>query len=294
MSDRITIDKIEENLTFFKKMYDVVRIVDPLCKKVVDYSDSFLEPTDDVCYEYWVDDKICDNCISIRAHNENRTFIKLEQTENVTMLVTAIPIEDAKTPTIVELLKNATDTMLIGEGNYNEGHKIKTLVDDLNQKIINDSLTSLNNRRFINERLPADIVKATIQDWPLSIIFMDIDNLKDINDEYGHTIGDYALKEVGSVIKSCIRNELDWAARYGGDEFVICLSNANYKEAEVVSDRIRDSINKILVPADDDLVNLTASIGIHTMKDVKLTAEELIREADRKMYEAKKASKAGL
>ncbi|NLY44775.1 MAG: GGDEF domain-containing protein [Tissierella sp.] len=291
MSDGITIDKIEDNLNFFKKMYDVVRIVDPLCKRVVDYSDSLLKATDDICYEYWVDGKICDNCISIRAHIENKTFIKLEQTENVTMLVTAIPIEHAKTPIIVELLKNATDTMLIGQGNYKEGYKIKTIVDDFNQKIVNDSLTSLNNRRFINERLPADIVKATIQDYPLSVIFMDIDNLKDINDEYGHTTGDNALKEVGSAIKSCVRNELDWAARYGGDEFIIGLNNANYKEAEIVADRICDSINKISISSNDKLINLTVSIGIYTMIDAKLTAEELIREADKKMYEAKKARK---
>ena len=294
MSDKITIDKIEENLRFFKKMYDVVRIVDPIFKEVVEYSDSLLDPTDEICYEYWVDGKICNNCISIRAHNENRTFMKLEQTENATMLVTAIPIEDAKTPTIVELLKNATDTMLIGEGNYNEGHKIKTIVNDLNQKIVEDSLTSLNNKRFINERLPADIVRATIEDWPLSVMFMDIDNLKDINDKYGHSIGDYALKEVGIAIKSCVRNEMDWAARYGGDEFIICLNNANYKEVEMIADRIRDSISKISVPTDGEEIHLTVSIGIHTMKDSKLTAEELIREADRKMYEAKKASKADL
>jgi diguanylate cyclase (GGDEF)-like protein len=294
LPDKITIDKIEENLRFFKKMYDVVRIVDPIFKQVVEYSDSLLDPTDDVCYEYWVDGKICNNCISIRAHNENRTFMKLEQTENATMLVTAIPIEDAKTPIIVELLKNATDTMLIGEGNYNEGLKIKAIVNGLNQKIVEDSLTSLYNRRFINERLPADIVKATIEDWPLTIMFIDIDNLKDINDEYGHSIGDYALKEVGNAIKSCIRSGMDWAARYGGDEFVICLNNANYKEVEMVADRIRDSINKITVPAGDELIHLTVSIGTHTMKDSKLTAEELIREADRKMYEAKKASKTGL
>lgn len=294
MPDKITIDKIEENLTFFKKMYDVVRIVDPLCKRVVDYSELLPESTDGICYEYWIDGKVCDNCVSMRAHNENKAFMKLDQTENVTMLVTAIPIEDAKTPTIVELLKNATDTMLIGEGNYNEGDNIKAIIDNLNQQIINDSLTSLRNRRFIDERLPADIVRSIIQDWPLSIVFMDIDNLKDINDKYGHIVGDFVLKEAARVIKRSIRGELDWAARYGGDELVICLNNTSYEEAEIVVDRIRNSLKETLVTENGDLINLTASIGIHTMKDEKLTAEELIREADGKMYMAKKESRANL
>lgn len=289
MSDRTTLENIEEHLTFFNKMYDVVRIVDPLCKRVVEYSESSLVQMDNVCYKYWENGRICDNCISIRAHNENKTFMKLEQTEDVTMLVTAVPIDNVKSPIVVELLRNATDTMLIGEGDYNKGHMIKNLVDNINQKVIIDSLTSLKNRRFINERLPTDIIKATIKDWPLSVIFMDVDNLKNINDTYGHTIGDYTLKEVGNSITKFIRDEMDWSARYGGDEFLICLNNVNYIEAQLVADKIRNKIEEILVPGDNDFINLSVSIGIHTMKEIKLTAEELINEADKKMYKAKRS-----
>lgn len=162
----------------------------------------------------------------------------------------------------------------------------------MNQQIFEDSLTSLKNRRFINERLPTDIEKAAMEDWPLSIIFMDIDYLKDINDMYGHKIGDYLLKEVGSAISSCIRDKMDWAARYGGDEFLICLNNADSKRAEIVADRICDNIENIKLPINDS-IKLTVSTGIHTMKGRKLTAEELIHEADKKMYKVKKTKRAG-
>ena len=290
MSEKITLDKIEENLTFFNKMYDIVRIVDPVCKKVLESSDMSLEQTDEVCYEYWKDGRICENCISIRAYYENKTFIKLEYTENTTMLVTAMPVEGPE-PTVIELLKNATDTMLIGEGDYNEGRMIRKMVKDLNKRVIEDPLTSLNNRRFINERLPADIVKATIEAWPLSMIFVDIDNLKYINDTYGHTVGDGILKEAASVLLQCIRYDTDWTARYAGDEFIICLNNTDNSGAQVVADRIRKSIEEIQLPIDDVFINLSVSIGIYTMKEEKLTAEELIHAADKNMYESKRARK---
>ncbi|MDR7869270.1 MAG: GGDEF domain-containing protein [Tissierellaceae bacterium] len=290
MLDIITLETIEEHLAFFHKMYDVVRIVDPLHKRVLDQSGSSVTQTDKICFNYWEDGRICDNCISIRTYKENKTFMKLEHNDSTTMLVTAVPIDNTKTPTVIELLKNATDTMFVGEGNYNEGRTIREVVDGLNQKVVKDSLTSLYNRRFIYERLPADIIKATVEDSALTLIFMDIDDLKDINDVYGHNVGDYVLKEVGRAILGCIRNKSDWSARYGGDEFLICLNNANYEKAQIVSDRIQESIGEIVIP-EDKSIKLKVSIGIHTMKDMKLTAEELINEADKKMYEAKRKRK---
>lgn len=291
ISRKITLNKLEENLTFFNKMYDAVRIVDPLCKKVVEYQDSSIGQTDEICYDYWVDGNICDNCISVRAYRENKTFMKLEQTHNSIMLVTAMPIENAKEPTVLELIKNATDSMLVGTGDYNKGHMIKKVVDDFNQMIVKDPLTSIYNRRFIDERLPADIIKATIEEWPLSILFMDMDNLKYINDTYGHTIGDWVLKEMGNVIQSCIRDCNDWSARYGGDEFLVCLSNTNSDEAYRVAKRIRDNIEKIILPIEDKNARLTISIGIHTMKESEITADQIINQADKKMYIAKRRGK---
>lgn len=290
MSDRITLEQFKENLGFFNTLYDVVRIVDPLNKQVIEYKESELVQTDHICYDYWDNGEACKNCISIRAYNEGKTFMKLESLGDATMLVTAIPVYDTELPIIVELLKDVTETMLINESDYSK-ERFKNIIDELNQQIFEDPLTSLNNRRFINERLPTDIAKATMENWPLSLIFMDVDYLKDINDMYGHKIGDHVLKEIGSAISSCIREKMDWAARYGGDEFLICLNNANSKRAEIVADRIRDNIGNITLPINDS-IKLTVSTGIHTIKGIKLTAEELIHEADKKMYKVKKTKRA--
>lgn len=291
MSDQVNLDNIKQNLDFFHKMYNVVRIVDPLHKKVLGYHNSKICKTKDICYAYWENGKICDNCISVRSYHENKSFIKIEQNPDAIMLVTAVPIEESETPIVLELLKNATDSMFIGSGNYNDGKPMSDLVSEINDMIVKDQLTSLFNRRFIDDRLPVDIIRSTISKSPLSIIFLDVDNLKSINDNFGHSEGDLALKEVGKIIQKSIRHDNDWAARYGGDEFLICLNKTDYDEAYQIAERIRQNIEEMHILLSNTNEQLTLSLGIHTMKDSKLTVEEIISIADKRMYEAKKSGK---
>ena len=124
----------------------------------------------------------------------------------------------------------------------------------------------------------------------LSVIFIDIDNLKTINDTYGHAAGDLALKNAASAMQGCIRAGLDWAARYGGDEFVICLNNVGNDEAELTAEKLRRSINALAIPTSDGSVGISASLGVQTMQE-PVTAEEMLRLADEKMYEAKRSGK---
>lgn len=291
MSEKITLDSIEENLEFFNKMYDVVRIVDPVQKCVLEYNKCKMIKTDDVCYNYWQNGKICKNCISIRAYQENKSFMKLEYKPETIMMVTAIPLELSGSPVTLELLKNVTDSIMIGSGNYNDGHLMRNVVSEFNDMVIKDKLTSLYNRRYIDDRLPVDIIKATITQSPLSVIFVDVDNLKGINDAYGHSVGDIAIKEVGNAISKSIRADNDWGARYGGDEFFISLNNTDYDEAFIIAERIRGNIEKTSVLIENNFINFTISLGIYTMKDSKLTFEDLINLVDKNMYKAKKSGK---
>lgn len=164
-------------------------------------------------------------------------------------MVTAVPIEDPKMPIVLELLKNASDTMLIGLDNYKDGKPV--IVSEMNDMVIKDQLTSLFNRRFIDDRLPVEIIRATIAKSPLSIIFFDVDDLKGINDTFGHSAGDLALNEVGRIISAGIRNDTDWAARYGGDEFLICLNKTDYDEAYQIAERIRRSVEEVIIPIEN-------------------------------------------
>lgn len=288
MSERITLNKLEQNLAFFSKMYDVVRIVDPVHKKVLEYNGCRVGKTNEICFDYWQNGNICDNCISVRAYQDNKSYMKLEQNTDVIMLVIALPIEGAEEPVVLELLKNATDSMMIGTGDYNNGHAMRNVVYDINNMVIKDHLTSTYNRRFVDDRLPVDIIKATVAEQPLSIIFLDIDNMKSINDTYGHTTGDLVLKNAADTLQNCIRTDMDWIARFGGDEFIICLNNIGSEEADHIAERIRNNIAAIKIPICNGSINVTASLGIQTMLKSPLTAEDMICMADEKMYEDKR------
>lgn len=291
MTKQITINKVEKNLDFIRSMYDAVRLVDPVQKYVLEYDEYTVSKTDTHCYNYWKSPKICDNCISARAYQSNTSFMKLEYKPNMILMVTAIPLENEESPVVLELLKNVTDSIMVGAGDYNKGHLLQNFVTNFNDMVIKDKLTSLYNRSFIDDRLPADIVNAIITEVPLSVIFVDVDNLKTINDTYGHIAGDLALKEVGNAINKNIRTDIDWVARYGGDEFLICLNNTTYDEAYHIAERIRRTTEKISVSINDKNINFTISLGIYTTQGLMHTAEEIIKMADKKMYEAKEGGK---
>ena len=289
----ISLNELEDKLDFFYKMYDTVRLVDPIHKKVLDYRGSSLKETQEVCYNYWGDGIICENCISIRAYNEDKSFVKLEKSEESILLVTAIPIVNSMSPVVLELMKNATDSMLVGSGDYNEGELLLRYMKEMKDVISRDPLTGLYNRRFVNERLPVDIINATINHLPLSVCFIDMDHFKSINDLNGHEAGDWAIKVVSDVITKNICSKNDWAARYGGDEFLICFNNTDEKRAYEIVERIQNDIEKISLDIQMDDSHLSISFGITTMDEKPMTAEELINLADREMYKQKRNKEKG-
>lgn len=291
MTGKVTLDKLQENLKFFNKMYDAVRLVDPIRKRVMECRGSGAGETCEVCYDYWGNGRICENCVSVRAHREQKSFIKLERGPGVVMLLTALPVESAEPPVVLELLKNATDTMLIGSGEYNKGKEFFDAVRDINNMAIRDELTSLYNRRFLDDRLPVDIVSAVAEQKPLSVIFADIDNMKTVNDTYGHAAGDKLLRCAADTIQTCIRTDTDWAARYGGDEFVICLKNTGGDGARRVSERIHSDLQKTMLSIENCEIAVMVSLGVVTMPASGLTAKELVERADREMYRTKKRHK---
>lgn len=290
MPEQISLVRLEQNLAFFNKMYDAVRIVDPVQKSVLEYRDQSIGKTSEICYDYWKNGNICDNCISIRAYHDNMSYMKLEQNLDVIMLVTALPVDAAEEPVILELLKNATNSMMIGSGDYNSGQTMRNVVSDINNIVVKDHLTDVYNRRFVDDRLPVDIIRATVAQQPLSVIFIDIDNMKTINDTYGHAAGDLALKYTAATMLSCVRADTDWVARYGGDEFVICLNNIGNDEANHTAERLRSNIGAIEIPMQNGNITITASLGVQTMLE-PITAKEMLRMADEKMYEAKKSAR---
>ena len=287
MTDAISLEVFQAHKELFDLMYDSYRIVDPELKKVLEYHDNKLNDTDVKCYARWGRNQPCENCISYYSNRDGKSMIKLISSANCIMIIRSIPIEGAGQRLVLELMKDITDSLVYDSGNNLDAKYIVNAVSELNNMVVRDHLTALYNRRYMDDRLPIEINNAVAQKAPLSVIFIDVDNFKSINDIYGHDVGDLVLKATADTISSCIRNENDWVARYGGDEFFICLNDTDSSTALLISERISNAMSNVSVPADGKSIRVTVSLGIHTMLEKAQTAADIIKIADQNMYESK-------
>jgi two-component system, cell cycle response regulator len=155
-----------------------------------------------------------------------------------------------------------------------------------------DDVTSLFNYRYFKERLHAEFARSQRYHRPLSLIMIDLDNLKAINDEFGHPAGTLVISMIGSIIEKQCR-ATDIPVRYGGDEFCIIVPETNLAEAVVLAERLRSQIECFGDALDFDGTSITASIGIVTQQyaDLLQHDETFLKAADDACYEAKKAGK---
>lgn len=159
----------------------------------------------------------------------------------------------------------------------------------LEQMAFYDSLTQLPNRRMFEERLYLAVTEASINETLIAVMFLDLDGFKQINDSYGHDIGDLMLKEVAGRLSSCVRKG-DTIARLAGDEFTVMLCNATKEEAVSVAERLLDVL-VAPVSIDDHLVSVTPSIGIAFYPKDGTDTKTLLKHADNAMYKAKHEGK---
>lgn len=159
---------------------------------------------------------------------------------------------------------------------------------------VTDDLTQLYNSRYLNHVLRREVKRASRSGRPLSLLFLDLDGFKSVNDTHGHLAGSRALVEAAAVIRGSAR-ETDVAARFGGDEFALILPETGSEGAIAVAERVRDRLAAHPFLASDGLrIRLTASVGVATLPDVASTAEALVRAADMAMYRVKEAGKNGI
>ncbi|OFW16295.1 MAG: hypothetical protein A3H29_16020 [Acidobacteria bacterium RIFCSPLOWO2_02_FULL_67_21] len=159
---------------------------------------------------------------------------------------------------------------------------------------VTDDLTGLSNSRYLNLVLRREEKRSVRSARPLSVLFIDMDGFKEVNTHHGHLAGSKALVEVAAVIRSCAR-ETDVVARFGGDEFSVILPDTGREGAVFVAERICARIRAFRFLEPDGLaVRLTASVGVATLPEVTVSAEELLRAADRAMYRVKDRGKNGI
>src|SRR5882724_4433308 len=159
---------------------------------------------------------------------------------------------------------------------------------------VTDDLTHLYNSRYLNQVLRRETKRASRSGRPLSLLFIDLDGFKEVNDTHGHLFGSRALVEAAAVIRSSAR-ETDVVSRFGGDEFALVLPDTGGEGAYAVGERIRERIAAHRFLAGDGLnIHLTVSVGVATLPDVANSSEELVQAADKAMYRVKDSGKNGI
>jgi diguanylate cyclase (GGDEF)-like protein len=164
-------------------------------------------------------------------------------------------------------------------------------VEKIQELTITDDCTGLYNARHLYKTLETEVYRSSRFGYEFSILFIDLDHFKAVNDTHGHLIGSKLLAEIGYLIKAQLRL-IDFAFRYGGDEFVVLLPQTSKDQALVVAKRLREALRDSTFCRDEGLnLNIRASIGLATYPHDARTAHDVIRQADGMMYMVKNSTR---
>jgi diguanylate cyclase (GGDEF)-like protein len=175
------------------------------------------------------------------------------------------------------------------------GLVIARLIAKIHRLSTEDSLTHVSNRRHIEQIIGEEIKKAKVSNQPLSLVILDVDHFKKVNDMYGHAAGDQALVLCAVALQNSIYTT-EYLGRIGGEEFCIVLPNTTVDEANTVAERMREALQKEALIWEGKRIPLTASFGVvsysynHT-RESEITISDLMKKADHAMYAAKKAGR---
>jgi len=159
------------------------------------------------------------------------------------------------------------------------------------ESVNRDGLTRCYNKKYLNDRLPAEIAFAQRHKKELALVMLDIDHFKIINDTHGHLAGDTVLVQLADMVRLVIRTD-DVFTRYGGEEFVLIMRETDVTSAHIVAERIRREIEETGFDLGDYAIDVTISLGISVLTlEEQTSAEELIRQADEYLYKAKRSGR---
>jgi diguanylate cyclase (GGDEF)-like protein len=172
-----------------------------------------------------------------------------------------------------------------------EVENLRNQINELSNMVSTDLLTGLNNFRHFNTVLQAEMDRSKRSGIPTSLVLVDVDHFKSVNDTYGHETGNLALKYLADILRGEVRTT-DIVCRYGGEEFAIVFPETHLNLAVKVADRIREKVASRPVPIDDGEIRLTASMGASVyMKTSVLDLEGFVASVDKYLYEAKQSGR---
>ena len=266
-----SVEQIYESMEKLRKLFPLVRLVDPVSCKVLTLSkDGVLTETDECCFAIWNRSECCDNCSSSRALAAENWTSKLELQGTTLYFVLSHYLTVGGKKCIFEIALQLDDCIDVNGEPAVAGQAGTFLLN-----FYRDAVTRAYSRMYLDKFLP-NLEHAD------GVAIVDVDKFKQINDTYGHPVGDEALKNIAAVILSCIRDS-DTLIRYGGDEFLLIFSKIGEEVFFRRLTQIRDAVRASRLPEHPEL-HLDISIGgVYRV----FPLAEAIRQADARMYESK-------
>jgi diguanylate cyclase (GGDEF)-like protein len=170
-------------------------------------------------------------------------------------------------------------------------YSLKNALDHKRVLAMTDSLTGAFNRRYLMRHLSRELKRAQRFGGDVSLLVIDIDHFKRVNDTHGHAVGDTVLKTLAIQTGKCLQRDTDWCARLGGDEFVVVLEGANLAAARACAEKLRQAVENTPIPTSAGAIRLTLSIGVSGLEDAvdrsAATVPSLLKQADMNLYTSK-------
>ncbi len=210
---------------------------------------------------------------------ENLVYLNHKDGHRVSVMVKTIPIYDGD-----EIVGSAE--VFVDD---KEKAKLRYDIEKLKELTIRDQLTSLPNRRYIENYIESKIYESNRLGLSFGILFMDIDHFKSMNDNYGHEFGDKVLKLVSETFTNCIRKN-DMIGRWGGEEFIGIFVGTSYEDLKKIAENLRMLVENSSLRLEEGHISVTISIGA-TVHSGKESMDEIIKIADENMYKAKEAGR---
>lgn len=290
MYNQIDVLAVLEGKSEINNLFSVARLVDVSNNYICKIVDGKVVPTNRKCFCIWERNRPCKNCITNRAFVEQKQITKLQYLNNAVQLMLAIPVVyNNNNRYVLELIKDITDSLVIHDDYHPDNTDINDIVNELNTLAVMDPFTNLFNKKYIDKQMREDISEANSSNGIYTLALFDIDNFKWVNDTYGHYTGDLVIQDVVDVIHKHIDNLNCWAARYGGDEFLLAFRGESMENVINCCESIKSDIGRKEYEVGDSRFVSSVSIGVYQFKPGIDTYETLLNNVDIAMYDNKKS-----
>lgn len=271
------------------KLFDVYRFVDIENHLVYNYNEGKMIETCQKCYTLWNRSKPCPNCSSERALQQKKQIMKMEYLGDKSILILSMPWEKDGEKYVLELGRDVTNSFSVYDATSEDSSELRELINSYSDLAARDSFTGLYNKGHANNLL-REIFDRKSPEIKLSLALIDIDHFKEVNDCFGHLCGDevilYVVAKINEINKRCG----GWAARVGGDEFLLASPSGDASCVIKTCEQLMAEVEEHTFKKGDKEYKISISFGAASYQPHE-TMEEFLERVDVKMYKQKALKK---